>query len=230
MAVIDDNLAGLRDRVRRWLHELNSDTSFWSNTFIDQMINVSYRRRSAQLVMAFEGYFTNVATRDIVGDQERYAWPPGFERLLKLEIIRTDGTRVPLERWERHYSVNYVNNVAVSDSYLPTYRSISGGFVLEPGPKESMTDGIRIEYHGLPALMQNNGDSMHVDFPRSLDEIVVLDAVIACMDSENLLETGSVRSAQRMRQEYELDWERYIDNKMISTNKIMPFVPHYGDA
>jgi hypothetical protein len=230
MAVIDDNLAGMRDRVRRWLHELNDSTSFWSDTFIDQMLNVSYRRRCAQLVMAFEGYFTNVATRDQVADQERYAWPPGFERVTKLEIVRTDGTRVPIERFERHYSVNYVNTAAQADSYLPTYRPISGGFVLEPPPGSTVADGIRMEYFGLPALMQADGDSMHVDFPRSLDEIVILDSVIACMDSENLLESGSVRSAQRMRSEYEFDWERYIDNKVISTNKIVPFAPHYGDA
>ena len=230
MATIDDNLAGLRDRVRRWLHELNSDTSFWGDTFIDQMINVGYRRRSAQLVMAFEGYFTNVATRDVVVDQERYSWPPGFERCLKMEIVRSDGTRVPIERNERHYAVNNVNNQGASDTFLPTYRPIAGGFVLEPQPGMTVVDGLRIEYFGLPALMQNDGDSMHADFPRSLDEIVVLDAVLACMDSENLLESGSVRSAARYRSEFELDWERYIDTKVVSTNKIVPFAPHYADS
>jgi hypothetical protein len=229
MAIINDNLAGLRDRTRRWLHEVDSSSSFWSNTFIDQQVNVSYRRRSAQLVMAYEGFFTNTATRNLVADQGRYAWPPGFERLTKLEIVRSDGTTVPIERDERHYRVKFpaTNN---QDSYLPTYRPISGGFVLEPAPQDAVTDGIRLEYSGLPTLMQVDGDSLHVDFPRSFDEIVVLDAAIACADSENLLETGAVRAMLRMRSDWELDWERYIDGRMTSINKIHPFVPHYGDA
>jgi len=229
MAVIDDNLGGLRDRVRRWLHETAPGTSFWSDTFIDQQINAAYRKRCSDLVMAFEGFFTNVATRNIVADQARYAWPPGFERLTKLEIVRTDGTTVPLERHERHYHVNY-SATGGGDSYLPRYRPLSGGFVLEPTPNTAVTDGLRLEYYGLPTLMQANGDSMHVDFPRSLDELVVLDATLACLDSENLLETGSVRSVLRARGEWETNFERYIDNRMISTNTIVPFAPHYSDA
>lgn len=230
MATIDDNLAGLRNRVRRWLRELSPGNSFWTDTFIDQQINVSYRRRCADLVMAHEGYFTNVATRNITADTERYAWPPGFERLLKMELIRSDNTRVPLERYERHYSVNFDEVNTSQDSYIPTYRPIGGGFVLEPTPSTTVTNGLRIEYYGLPTLMQADGDSMHADFPRTCDELVVLDAVIACMDSENLIETGAMRTALRQRADWEVDWERYIDGRIVCRNLIIPFAPHYPDA
>lgn len=230
MAVIDDNLSGLTNRVRRWLHELAPGNSFWSNSFIQQQINTSYRRRCGDLVMAHEGYFTNVATRDLTEDQERYAWPPGFERLLKMELVRSDGTRVPIERDERHYASNAGESGASQDGYYCTYRPIGGGFVLEPPPGGTVTGGIRIEYYGLPTLMQADGDSLHADFPRSYDEIIVLDAVIACLDSENLLETGAVRTVLRQRSEWEVSWERFIDSRMISTDKIQPFVPHYPDA
>ncbi len=231
MATIDDNLGGYRDRARRWLHELAPGNSFWSNTFIDQQINVSYRRRCAQLVMAYEGFFTNVATRDVTEDQQRYAWPPGFERCLKMELVRSDGTTTPLERQERHYASNPSETAGVGqDVYFPGYRPIGGGFVLEPAPGETVTNGLRIEYHGLPTQMQNDGDSMHSDFPRSFDELIILDATIACMDSENLMETGAMRTVARNRSEWEYDWARYMDNRMISTNKIQPFAPHYADA
>lgn len=230
MAVIDDNLAGLRDRTRRWLHELAPGNSFWSNSFIDQQINVAYRRRCAQLVMAFEGFFVNVATRDLIADNARYSWPPGFERLQKMEIVRSDGATVPLERRERHYAALPAEIGGLQDAYLPAYRPIGGGFVLEPRPGETTVNGLRIEYHGLPTLMQNDGDSMHSDFPRSMDEIIVLDTVIACMDSENLMETGTMRTVLRQRSDWEFDFARYIDNRMISTNKITPFAPHYVDA
>jgi hypothetical protein len=204
--------------------------SFWSNTFIDQQLNVSYRRRCANLVMAHEGYFTNVATRDLTQDQERYAWPPGLERATKLELVRSDGTTIPIERHERHYAAKFANVTAGRDTYSASYRPIGGGFVLEPAPGENVANGLRIEYHGLPTLMQNDNDSMHSDFPRSFDELVVLDSVIACMDSENLMETGSMRTALRQRSDWEVDWERYIDSRVVSTNKITPFAPHYRDA
>jgi hypothetical protein len=147
-----------------------------------------------------------------------------------MEIVRTDGTTVPIERQERHYSVKFTEVNNTQDSYVPTYRPISGGWTFEPAPGQTVTNGIRIEYYGLPTLMQADGDSMHVDFPRSMDELVILDAVVACMDSENLMETGAVRTALRQRMDWEADFERYIDNKIISTNKIQPFNPHYPDA
>jgi hypothetical protein len=230
MPILADNLAGYRDRVRRWLRELAPGNSFWSNTFIDQQINVAYRGRCAELVMAFEGYFTNIADRDLTANQTRYAWPPGFERLLKMEMVRSDGVRIPLEREERHYGATYINSGLSQDNYLPTYRPIGGGFVLEPPPGADISNGIRIEYYGLPTEMANDGDSMHADFPRSMDELVILDAVVACMDSENLLETGSVRTANARRMEWEVRFARYIDNKTVSTNKITPFMPLGPDA
>jgi hypothetical protein len=181
--------------------------------------------------MAFEGYFTNVATRDLVADQERYAWPPGFERLSKIELIRVDGSRVPIQRNERHYQRNpYTAAGSGQDSYLPTYRPISGGFVLEPPPSVSITNGIQLEYNGLPTQLSNDGDSLHSDFPRSFDEIVILDAAIACLDSEGLLEGGPARTIVRARMEWEMDWERFIDGKILSNNRITPFPYHYGDS
>jgi hypothetical protein len=230
MSTIDDNLGGLRDRCRRWLRELEADNSFWTDKFIDQQINVSYRRRCANLVMAHEGYFTNVATRDATADQERYAWPPGHERTLKMELVRSDGTTIPIERDERHYRANFDDVASSQDTYKPTWRSIGGGFVLEPAPGETVTNGIRIEYHGLPTQMQADGDSLHADFPRSFDELIVLDAIIACMDSENMMELGGMRAAIRQRSDWEFDFERYIDGRNFGQNKIIPFNPHYRDA
>lgn len=226
---LTDNLSGYRARVRRWVREPDASKSFWTDTFIDEMINVAYRRRSAQCVMAFEGFFINVATNDLEAEQERYPWPNGFERCTKMEIVRTDGRTVPIERQERHFAAKSLPAYS-QDSYLPNYRAISGGFVLEPAPNYAATDGIRIEYFGLPAELVANGDSWHVDYPRSLDELVIMDAAIACLDSEGLLETGATRTILRGRQEYEVDWATYIETRMISINRVTPFVPHYTDS
>jgi hypothetical protein len=224
-----DNFGGYVTRVRGILHEANSDASMWSDSFIKQMLNDNYRLRCTQLIMAFEGYFIEIAERNIVADQSRYAWPAGFERLIKLELNRTDGSTVPLARYERHDSRNYAPQ-AGGDSYHPNYRPIGSGFVLEPGPTEAVTNGLRIEYCALPAELIADDDVLHPDFPRTYVSLLIYDSAVAALDSEHLMENGQPTTIVRLRNEYELSFERYIDGRMVSLDSVTPFVGHYGDS
>lgn len=224
-----DTLAGYVLRTRNWLHETTTAASFFTDDFLKRLINSNYRRRCAQLVMAHEGYFKLVATRDIVADQGTYAWPNGFERCQKMELVRTDGTTVPVHSNERHFHANFPPSSG-GDNYNPTWRMVSGGFVLEPAPNEAVDEGIRIEYTGVPTLLTDDDDAFHPDFPRSFDELVILDAAIAALDSEDLMETGQIKTALRQRQEFEFDFLRYIDSRAIRTNRVQPFIPHYQDS
>jgi hypothetical protein len=224
-----DTLAGYIIRIRQWLHEVSPTKSYYTEALLKRLFNSNYRRRCAQLVMAHEGYFTMVATRDLVADQAKYAWPPGHQRNQKLELVRTDGDTVPITAFERHYSSNSTASTG-GDSYSPTWRPISGGFVLEPAPNETVTGGVRIEYTGLPALLTDDDDSMHTDFPRSFDELAILDTVVAALDSEGLAETGMTKTVLRQRQEFEWDFLRFIDQRVIRVQKVDPFIAHYSDS
>jgi hypothetical protein len=216
-------------RIRRYVGEETAAKSFWDDAMVKQIFNAHYRKRCAELVMAYEGYFTIVATRDTVADQERYAWPTGFERLMKLEIVRSDGRTIPIQRQERHYHAK-PQPATGADSYLPGYRSIGSGFVLEPAPTSGVAGQIRMEYIGTPAELTEDDDELHSDFPSMLDEILVLDTACALYDQEQAQEEGRMRSLLRQRAEWELQFERYIDNRMISSNSVTPFAPHYQDA
>jgi len=216
-------------RVRRYLNEETSSKSRWSDAFLQQLFNAQYRKRAGELYMAHEGYFTMVATRDVVADQSRYAWPDGFSRLLKMEVVRDDGRRVPIQREERHYNVLTPPNSG-GDDWLPTYRPIGSGFVLEPASNQTITNGLRIEYTGVPEELTENNDRLHSDFPALVDELLVLDTVVAALDAEGLQETGQLQTVLRQRQEWEVRWERFIDGRMVSRNKVTPFVTHYHDA
>jgi hypothetical protein len=217
------------ERIRRYIGEEDADKSFWDDDLIKQVFNANYRRRCAELAMAFEGYFTVVATRDTVTDQERYAWPSGFERLLKMELVRTDGSTVPIQREERHYHSKPPASGS-GDGYHPTYRSIGSGFVLEPATTLGVAGQLRLEYIMTPVELTANNDSLHSDFPTMLDELLVLDTAVSLFDQEQAQEEGRVRSLIRQRAEWELTWERFIDNRMISSNKVTPFAPHYPNA
>lgn len=229
MAELTGTLSNFLVRIRRYIGEEDEDTSFWDTPLIKQVFNSCYRRRCAQLIMAYEGYFTVVATRDTVDEQERYAWPTNFERLFKLELVRSDGRTVPVQRQERHYGYKPAPSGS-GDSYLPTYRSVGSGFVLEPAPVTGVAGQIRMEYCVTPTELTASDDMLHSDFPTMMDEIVVLDASCALFDQEQMQEDGRVRSLLRLRAEWELDWERFIDNRMISSNSVTPYKTHYNDA
>jgi hypothetical protein len=228
-AQLTGTLANFIVRIRRYIGEEDPDKSYWDDDLIKQVFNAHYRKRCAELVMAFEGYFTVVATRDTVTAQERYAWPSNFERLLKMEIVRSDGSTVPIQRQERHYHSKPTPG-ASGDTYFPSYRSIGSGFVLEPAPTEGTAGQLRMEYVSTPVELTLDNDSLHSDFPTMLDELLVLDTAVAMFDQEQSQEEGRVRSLIRQRAEWELTWERFIDNRMISSNKVTPFRTHYNDA
>jgi hypothetical protein len=87
-----------------------------------------------------------------------------------------------------------------------------------------------MEYIGTPAELTEDDDMMHSDFPTILDEIVVLDTACALYDQEQAQEEGRMRSLLRQRAEWELQFERFIDNRFISSNSVTPFIAHYNDA
>src|SRR5258706_4121578 len=100
------NLGQFRAACRRYLKEADAATSYWDDIFLDSIFNAQYRKRSAELIMAFEGWFVSVVTRDVTANQARYAFPDGMQRVQKMELVRLDGRTVPILRYERHREYN----------------------------------------------------------------------------------------------------------------------------
>lgn len=227
-----NTLSNYVTRVRRYLGETNPAKSHWDDPFLKEVFNASYRRRCAQLVMAYEGYFTLIVEFNLEANQSLYPWPSGFNRMERLEVKRTDGRLVPIERFQRHTAVSHPpeNGGGSQDTYLPDYRPIGGGFILEPAPQEAVSKGLRMEYTGTPEELTADGDGLHSDFPNILDELVVLDAAIMAMDQESTQETGQMSSLLRLRAEWELDWDRFIDSRVVASQQVTPFSAHYHDA
>lgn len=227
---LTNTLSNLETRVRRWVREETAASSQWSSDFIRQLINVNYFYRVSELQMAFEGYFTITGDRDLIANQGRYSWPPGFVRLLKLEIVRSDGRRIPIQREERHFHVIAPAGNTGGDDYLPTYRPVGSGFVLEPVSNQTVTGGLYMEWNGTPEELTADGDSLHTDFPPTYSELIVLDTVIDLFDQEGAQENGAPKSILRKRANWEVNWLRYIDGRMTSSQHVIPFAPHFHDA
>ncbi len=218
----------IRD-TRRYIQEEDATKSHFDDALLKQLFNAQYRRRDAQLQMAFEGWFILVAQRDLEALVSRYSWPPNFQRETKLELVRTDGRTVPLERFERHGEINPPPQVG-GDDYYPTWRPLANGFVLEPPPTTDVPGGLRIEYEGLPEALVKDGDTIHPSFPDQLDELLILDTAIAAFDVEGMQESGQQKALLWLRAEWEFDWESFIYRRVISRPKVSPFIPHYNDA
>ena len=383
-------LADYITKVRQYLRESNASQSFWSDTFLTNIFNARYKKRCAELVMAFEGFFRHEATTPIVQQQRFYDWPDGFQRLHKMELLSSSGTRYPIARWERHGTISS----KVFGNVVPNYRPVDGGFVLEPppdfgvtgngrkiiesfdavvtSPNYSVTDcaianitdintikegtgcivvasvtgnnpkvtktletpvalsdsskvvgtwvfvpklvgaptfplvfitlrvgatnsiylvttsslhlgwnniefnvdtpwsgsrpvgaiteveilwaqttnttglcwdavyiadtsdsaaewSLVLEYAGVPTDLVT-GASLSVEFPKIYEELLVLDTAIAAMAAEGILEGGQVRALLRERVEFEEGFERFVNQRMVSRQRIEPFIPHYQDA
>ncbi len=216
-------------RTRRYLKEPDPLKSHWDQPLLKQLFNEQYHRRCAQLQMAYEGWFVLVAQRDIEANVARYSFPTGFQRETKLELVRSDGRTVPIVRFERHGEVNPPPQTG-GDTYNPTWRPLANGFVLEPAPTTSTTNGIRIEYEGIPDTLVADSDQLHPSFPDQLEAILILDTSIAALDIEGMAESGSVKSLLRLRAEWDEDWLRYVDRRTISRPMITSFNPHYNDS
>jgi len=229
---LDNTLSQYVIRVRRYLQENTASISHWSDDFLKQVFNTSYRRRCAELVRAHEGFFTIIGTKSLVADQGRYSWPTGLSRLLKLEIVRSDGSRIPLQREERHYGKWYPSNTGgnTQDSYYPNFRPVGSGFVLEPPPSENIIDGLYMEWNGIPEELTDAGDGLHSDFPFILDELIVLDTAVSLFDSEGMQESGQLRTLLRLRTEWQEEFSQFVNARMIQRQHVTPFRGPYSDS
>lgn len=226
-----DNLAQFEERFRRYVREETATTSFWKQPFFRQMFNASYRRRCSQLIMAYEGWFTQVAMHDLTRGQSTYGNPPGLLRYLKVQLVRSDGRLVPLRRDERQEGIVIPDSSSpTGDHYLPTWRPLSNGFILEPTPNETVSNGIRLEYSGVPVFLNADADKLHPSFPEIFDELLVLDTVVLALEAEGVHESGPQAAIYRMRSEWEMDFERHIEQRSISRDRIDPFVPFDPDC
>jgi len=229
VAQSNETFFGYVQRVRRMIHEVTASASYHTDDLIKELFNDQYRMRCNDLVVAHEGYFTDVAVTSLVANQARYPWPPGFERLLRLELVRDDDSTIPIQRFERHEHANLAPS-ASGEGYWPQYRPIGSGFVLEPAPAEDDTNALRIEYYGLPARLTADGDTLHADFPLTFTSLLVYDTVVAALDTELMQENGVVKTILRLRQEFEIKWERYVDGRITSLTAVVPFVGNYIDG
>ena len=200
----------------------------FDDNLVTNVLNSSYMKRWTQLDTAHEGRFVQWYSTQLESNVDEYSWPRDMLRVMKVEYVSEDGTKTPLRRNERHYG-NINPDTSFPDAAPYTYKPVKGGYLLEPRP-QSGAGSIRVEFVKMPDSLANDADEIDADFPEIFGELIVLDAVVALIDSEGQLEDGSAKAVLRQREEWDREWRRYINRLVTSANEIVQWNPHYDNA
>lgn len=214
--------AQLRSRVRAYLDE--TAQAYWTDAELNEWINQAYFYYYLWIVQAFDAYFAQVVSIDIVGGQATYPFPANFFKVRLLERVYSTFT-VPMRYFERNESANIIANTNFSSSYLPTYRFQGANFVLEPTPDQTITNGIRLEYVQEPVRMDLDADTPASDYSSMWEECIVLRAVISAKQKEeSVANTGTdLASLSGMLLNWEQNMKESIEQRTSSRKYTEPF-------
>jgi len=159
---------------------------FFTSAQIKKSIGDAYKYYVMLMLKSGEGYFERTDNLDIVANVETVslaALTPAFFKISQLERYVTNGT-IPLVKSERRYKNNYTLGVGTGDSYLPNYKQRGTNIILEPLPKFSETDALKIDYIYIPTFptsVSADGFTFDADFPVLYEANVELRATIKCL-------------------------------------------------
>lgn len=131
--------------------EGGGSADFWTKDIIDAFIAAEHRKLVTTVNEAYEEFFTNNATTDIVAGQETYGLPDDFRKVIRMEYSSDPGTVQHQEifpaqindqwkYWSKDGVSPTVAGIKISYAFLNTQ------FRLAPFFSASVTDGINIFY------------------------------------------------------------------------------------
>jgi len=198
-------LEQVREYTMIMLEQQGSDASdFWPPDVIDSFIVAEHQKVIHQINAAYEEFFTEIATTDIVGNQEFYQLPDDFRTLQRLEYSGTPGTSQwtainPKQMMETDpYWVTGGVSPAGSSPGISTitYSFVANAFRLVPYFNTNVTAGLRIWYTKRIHTPQESVDAGEFTETRAWvpfngllrphHEILAMGAVIRCKFREEV--------------------------------------------
>lgn len=222
--------SALRTEIRRLLRETDSSTSYWSDALLLDLANQCLDRLFMQLVNADEGWLTSEETQDILEDTREYAIPEGVGRLKRVVIVRDEGGdyEVPLARDEKWGSaVHHSDSASLNHGAYPTYRIVGNNVVLEPKPRETITDGLRLEGEAAPPRLTGDSSTLAAGLPTDVMETVLIyDVVVAALAveaSQGDLPETYVNHLVTHKAAIDAQWRDYIERRSAGRVFGQPF-------
>lgn len=126
-------------------------TDFWTKDIIDAFIAAEHRKLVTTVNEAYEEFFTNHASTDIVAQQENYGLPDDFRKIIRMEYSPTPGTVqfqeiLPTQINQQHLYWRQAGISPSGSTVQVSYAFLNTQFRLVPFFDASVTDGISLYY------------------------------------------------------------------------------------
>jgi hypothetical protein len=168
------NLLDIR-QYTTWLLEQDQAgvDDFWTEDIVNGFITAEHTKLVTQINQSYEEFFTEIATTDIVADQEMYQLPTDGRTLNRLEYSGNPGTVqwTPIEpkqvmEIDKFWVNGGVQPLNANITRRIVYHFIAGSFRIVPFFNAAVTGGLRLWYTKRvlgPQSAVENGDYSDFD-------------------------------------------------------------------
>ena len=168
-----------RNLVRNSLNEASE--KFFKDSELNEWLGITYQRVINAIAEAFEGFFGETSSADLVSGQERYALPDNFKKLQQVRLNYTGTWRIA-QRIEKHM-VDPIYDY--SESY-PVYTIFGEELNIKPAPSADAVGGLEIDFIKEPPELTS--DTQTWDVPRSYNHLVVYGALADILPKDDKIQ------------------------------------------
>lgn len=161
MALINLNLLKLRAQARA---KSGVNSSDYSNSLLDDQINIAYAALAQMLANLGEDYFEEQNVKfDLIANSGLFSLPTDFMAWKQLRLAYS-GTPLSPSAYviATSYDPSEVHNISADEESVPVSNPIvdlTGNFFrIKPKPTVAVTNGGRLDYIAMPSALVNTGD------------------------------------------------------------------------
>lgn len=189
-----------------------ADATLTEPSAMRELFNQEMDLRALELLEAHEGFGRWIWTDDLTKDEPHYQLPDGIGRVLE---VRVKVGEDPNAEWSPVFRAEklFVPTPRADGVSIPTCRMMSGYLELDPPPRVTQTDGLKVIGENLWSRITDDAHTIPSDWPIYAESLLQLDTALAMLGIEEAMEEQPDRVSDllRRRARYEQRWLDYIE-------------------
>jgi len=171
-----------RDLIRNSINE--GSQKFFKDAEINDWIGIYYKKVTNAIAEVFEGFFGETSYTSLVANQDRYALPSNFKKLVEVRL-KYESTWRKAQRLGKHeFDINREYSSAA-----PVYAVFGDEITIKPTPTAAVTAGLEIDHIKEPTEISSDTDTWVI--PTPYHYLVVYGALSEILVKDNELNKGS---------------------------------------
>jgi hypothetical protein len=192
--------SAIRPEIRRLIRETDETDPYWTNQLLLDLWNTAMDLRTMDLAEAHEGWVTDEIKTNLVSGQREYTIEEGVDRLKRIVIVRDTGAgshEQPLHRDEKWSTPVFHSTAGAGDGTNYSYRLQGELIIIEPIPRETITNGLHIEIESAPARFTGDADKIPLRWPGITESLLINDTALLAFRVESAQNQSSADKTQR---------------------------------